>query len=305
MTNFSTLDFAPELLAVLSELGYSEMTPIQAQALPPLLAGSDIIGQSKTGSGKTAAFTLPILNKLDVENRQLQAMILCPTRELAAQVTSEIRKLGRKIEGLKVVALTGGQPEREQAEALSNGAHIAVGTPGRVLDHIDRARIELSNIQTLVLDEADKMLEMGFAEELKAIIKELPQKRQTALFSATFQDSILDLTRRYQKNPQHITIEEGNEATAQIQQVVYECSADEKANTLMRILQQHPANSTIIFCNTKIAVNELLEKISEQEVSCASLHGDLEQRERDRVMTLFRNGSYRILIATDVAAIVF
>lgn len=299
---FSTLDLPSELLGVLTELGYAQMTPIQAKALPPLLAGDDVIGQSKTGSGKTAAFALPILSKLKVESRELQALILCPTRELAAQVTAEIRKLGRKIEGLQVLSLTGGQPGREQAESLSNGTHIAVGTPGRVLDHINRERIDLFGIKTLVLDEADKMLEMGFADELKAIIQELPQKRQTALFSATFQDSILDLTRRYQKNPQHVTIEEGTEATAQIQQVSYECAPEDKTNTLMRILQQHPANSTIIFCNTKAAVNELLEKISEQEVSCASLHGDLEQRERDRVMTLFRNGSHRILIATDVAA---
>ena len=301
-TDFSSLDLAPELLQVVQELGYEEMTPIQAASIPLILDGKDIIGQSKTGSGKTAAFALPILNTLDLENRNIQALILCPTRELATQVVGEFRKLGRRYEGLQILSLTGGQTGREQAQAMERGVHIAVGTPGRVLDHLNRERMDLNDIATLVLDEADKMFDMGFAAEIKAILKQLPTKRQTLFFSATFPEEIQDLSRRYQKNPLKIIVEDAAETGTSIEQIVYDSSESQKADTLMRVLQQHPAKSTIIFCNTKAAVNELAERIAEYKVSVAALHGDLEQRERDRVMATFRNGSTAILVATDVAA---
>lgn len=301
-TDFSSLDLAPELLQVVQELGYEEMTPIQAASIPLILDGKDIIGQSKTGSGKTAAFALPILNTLDLENRNIQALILCPTRELATQVVGEFRKLGRRYEGLQILSLTGGQTGREQAQAMERGVHIAVGTPGRVLDHLNRERMDLNDIATLVLDEADKMFDMGFAAEIKAILKQLPMKRQTLFFSATFPEEIQDLSRRYQKNPLKIIVEDAAETGTSIEQIVYDSSESQKSDTLMRVLQQHPAKSTIIFCNTKAAVNELAERIAEYKVSVAALHGDLEQRERDRVMATFRNGSTAILVATDVAA---
>ncbi|WP_413287671.1 ATP-dependent RNA helicase DbpA [Bdellovibrio sp. HCB337] len=301
-TDFASLSLSQDLLTVVGELGFQTMTSIQAEGIPVLLSGKDLIGQSKTGSGKTATFALPILEKIQIRDRGLQAVILCPTRELVVQVVGEIRKLGRRLEGLQVLPLVGGQPGREQAAVLENGVHIAVGTTGRVLDHLQRGRMDLSPLKTLVLDEADKMLEMGFEEELKAIMKFVPAVRQTVLFSATFPESIQDLSRRFQKNPVKLVIEEPEEAKALIEQLVYETEPEDKLNVLMRVLQQHPAESTIVFCNTKAAVSAIAEKIAAQNVSCAALHGDLEQRERERVMALFRNGSHRILVATDVAA---
>jgi ATP-independent RNA helicase DbpA len=299
---FSSLPLSPELLTVVQELGYETLTPIQEKSIPLLLDGKDMIGQSKTGSGKTAAFTLPILNKLNINERNLQALILCPTRELATQVVNEMRKLGRRHEGLQILALVGGQPHREQAQVLEKGVHIAVGTPGRVLDLINREKIDFSKLETLILDEADKMLDMGFIVEIRNVIKALPIKRQTALFSATFPEEIQDLSRRYQKNPQRVTIEETSFEGSTIDQYVYDSEKNDKLNTLLRVLQQHPANSSIIFCNMKATVNHIAEVLEQQEVSAAHLHGDLTQRERDNVMTMFRNGSHRILIATDIAA---
>jgi ATP-independent RNA helicase DbpA len=302
ITDFASLPLAPELIAVAKELGFDRMTPIQSAAIPPLLEGRDLIGQSQTGSGKTAAFALPILNSIHLRDLGLQALILCPTRELATQVVGEIRKLGRKLEGLQILALVGGVPGREQAQALENGIHIAVGTPGRVLDLIDRGQMDFSPLRTLILDEADKMLELGFETELKAILKSLPQKRQTALFSATFPDSIQALSRSYQQNPVSVKIEDDAGTKPQIEQWVYEAEPEDKIHTLLRILQQHPSSSTVIFCNMKNSVHEIAAYLADQKVDSSALHGDLEQRERDRVMTMFRNGSSRILVATDIAA---
>lgn len=287
---------------MVEELGYKELTPIQEQSIPLLLNGKDIIGQSKTGSGKTAAFSLPILNKIELSNQNIQALIICPTRELANQVVGEIRKLGRRKVGLKVLPLIGGQTGREQALALSHGVHIAVGTPGRILDHMTRERINLQDVQTVIFDEADKMLEMGFEKELRSIMKEVPTKRQTALFSATFPDSIQALSRSYQKSPMKIIVEDPEGQSAAIEQITYETEPEYKTNTLMRVLQQHISKSTIIFCNMKATVNEITESILENGVNCACLHGDLDQKERERVMAMFRNGSIPILVATDVAA---
>lgn len=303
--NFSSLPLLPDLIQVTQELGYATMTPIQVESLPHLLEGKDLIGQSKTGSGKTAAFSLPILNKIQVEQNRygvLQAMILCPTRELSAQVVREIRKLGRKFEGLQVLPLTGGVPGRDQAFALDRGVHIVVGTPGRILDHIRRERMDLSQIQTLVLDEADKMLEMGFEDEISAIISELPRDRQTVLFSATFPEGIELLSQRYQKNPVKVKVEDSAETSDLIRQLVYELGTEDKKNILMRVLQQHEADSILIFCNTKAAVTNLVELLQDQGVACGGLQGDMDQRQRDLSMAMFRNGSYKILVATDVAS---
>lgn len=302
LANWSALALSADLLTVINELGFSTLTPIQAATIPLLLQGRDVIGQSKTGSGKTAAFVVPILETLQLRDHTLQALILCPTRELATQVVRETRKLGRRHQGLQVVALTGGTPSREQAADIENGAHIAVGTPGRVLDLLTRRRMDLRGLKTLVLDEADKMLEMGFEDELRAILQAVPKKRQTALFSATFPPTIAALSQLYQNNPASVKIDEPEGPKPQVQHWVYDAAEAEKADILMRVLQQHPSKSTLIFCNTKAAANELLARFTALSVSAAALHGDLDQRERDRVMALFRNGSHRLLIATDVAA---
>lgn len=299
---FSSTGLSLPLLQVVQELGFLTMTPIQRESIPVLMAGSDLIGQSKTGSGKTAAFVLPILNQIDLSLHGVQALILCPTRELAAQVVGDIRKLGRRLDGLQVLATVGGASGRDQREALERGVHVVVGTPGRVADLLDKLRMDLGALKTLVFDEADKMLEMGFENELQFILKQTPKRRQTVFFSATFPESILSLSKTYQKNPVQLKIENEKEEEALIEALVYDCEADEKNNFLMRILQQHPSNSTIVFCNMKVTVNELTENLLQQEISCGALHGDMEQRERDQVMTMFRNGSYKILIATDVAA---
>ncbi|UOF02506.1 ATP-dependent RNA helicase DbpA [Bdellovibrio reynosensis] len=299
---FSSLQISSDLITVAQELGFKNLTPIQAASIPYLLQGKDLIGQAQTGSGKTAAFALPILNNIDLENRQVQALVLCPTRELATQVVAEFRRWGRRHNGLQVLALVGGIPGREQAEALDKGVHIAVGTPGRVMDMLERGRMELDSLKTLVLDEADKMLDMGFENEIKTVMKFAPAQRQTVFFSATYPDSIQALSKRYQKDPRSVVIDEAKDGAAQIEQIIYETTPDDKHSTLMRILQQHPAETTLVFCNMKNTVSELAQSIEEQGVSCAALHGDLDQRARDRILALFRNGSYRILIATDVAA---
>ena len=299
---FSALNLKPELLTVVEELGFSSMTPIQEKSIPVLLNGKDVIGQSKTGSGKTAAFLLPILNQLEINQKTLQAIIICPTRELAIQVLTEVRKLGRGLPGLQTIALTGGgQTGREQQLELEKGVQIAVGTPGRILDLATKERLFLDDVKTVVLDEADKMFDMGFIVEIKNLMRELPVNRQTVLFSATFTDAVLDLSKRYQKNPQKVSIEEGAEAL-QIEEVTYESEEKDKTNNLMRVLQQHQAESCIVFCNTKNTVNELMDKFAELKASATCLHGDLEQKDRERVMALFKNGSAKILVATDVAA---
>lgn len=307
MKTFAALNIiSDKILNLVEELGYKTMTPIQEACLPILLEGKDLVGQSKTGSGKTAAFAIPILQKIRINERALQAMILCPTRELSTQVTNEIRKLGRKIEGLQVLLLAGGQPARPQIESLENGVHIVVGTSGRILDLIDRGVLDLRSLDTLVMDEADKLLEMGFQDEISAIISSLPVNRQTIFFSATFPSSIQSLSQRYQKSPVVVRIDDdelsGDSSGSAIEEIAYEIEDEDKTNLLLRALQQHPAKSTLIFCNQKTTVDELVQKISIMGVSCAALHGNLEQRDRDLVMAMFRNGSYRILIATDVAA---
>ncbi len=288
----------------MSELAFENLTPIQEQSLPTLLEGKDIIGQSKTGSGKTLAYAVPLLNKIELKQKTLQALVLCPTRELAIQVVGEFRKLGRRLEGLQVTSLVGGQPGREQAIALKNGAHIAVGTPGRVLDLLERRRMDTMDLESLVLDEADKMLDMGFLPEIDAIISRLPENRQTLFFSATFPTAIEDLSQKYQKEPTKFVIEEGENELANIDQFFYKCDTNlkEKPNFLLRALLQHPAPATLVFCNTKAAVAELVALLESKGASAASLSGDMEQRDRDRTLTLFRNGSIRVLVATDVAA---
>ena len=301
-TDFRCLSLSEDLLSVLAEQNFSEPTPIQAQSIPMLLQGQDLLGQSQTGSGKTLAFALPILQKLEINLRLPQALILCPTRELCDQVVREIRRFGKHHSGLQVLALIGGMALAPQRQALEHGVHVIVGTPGRVLDFLSNDKIPLQDLKTLVLDEADRMLDEGFADEMDAILKMLPQERQTVLFSATLSESIQALSHKYQKNPQSISVAAETGTTLNIEQYVYNAENDQKVAMLIRILQQHPSPCTLIFCRTKASVSEILAKLQGLKVSCDALHGDLEQSDRDRVMALFRNGSLRILVATDVAA---
>ncbi len=299
---FASLKLPPDLLAVVQELGYTYPTQIQLESIPLLLAGKDVVGQSRTGSGKTAAFGLPILSKVRVKARRLQALILCPTRELCAQVAREMRKLGRRHSGLQVLELAGGQPIRPQIFSLEKGAHIAVGTPGRILDHLRRDVLDLRLVSTVVLDEADRMLDMGFEEDMQQILGALPEKRQTVLFSATFPPSIEVMSNSYQSSPIRVAIDSGEQKSPAIRQVVFETTAEEKVETLLRVLQDIKPQSAIVFCNFKIVVADVVKSLSAAGISAGALHGDLEQFDRDRIMAKFRNRSVRVLVATDVAA---
>lgn len=302
MPKFSDLGLGPDLLQVVQELGYTAPTAIQSQSIPVLLQGKDLIGQSQTGSGKTAAFALPILEKLDLSARRVQALVLCPTRELCAQVAREIRKLGRRHPGFQILILSGGMPIGPQLHSLEKGVHIVVGTPGRVVDHLTRHSLKLDRVTTLVLDEADRMLEMGFEDDMELILSRVPVFRQTVLFSATFPGTIEALSRSCQKSPLRVTVEESNQTVASIQQVVYEIEATDRLKALLWIIKLHQPQSAIVFCNFKASVASLMDALSRSGISVGALHGDLEQNDRDRVMAKFRNGSLRLLIATDVAA---
>ena len=298
---FSALSLSPPLLQVLEELEFKTATPIQAQSIPVLLQGKDLVGQARTGSGKTAAFALPILQKVKLtQDRRLQALVLCPTRELCAQVAGEIRRLARRMPGVQVLALAGGQPIRPQVEALEKGAHIGVGTPGRIIDLLDREVLDTRHLATVVLDEADRMLDMGFREDMERVLGSTPSKRQTVLFSATFPDDIEKLSRAFQKDPVRVSLAQ-EEAAPDIQQVGYACTPEEKQTLLLRLLRQHQPASAIVFCNFKAVVVELTRALVQAGVSADGLQGDLEQFDRDRVMAKFRNHSTRVLVATDVA----
>lgn len=300
-SSFSDLSLSNGLLEVIKAIGFDQPTPIQMECIPLLIGGRDLIGQSRTGSGKTAAFALPILQKIDLESRQTQALILCPTRELAAQVARDFRRFGRNHKGLQVLVAAGGEPARPQREALERGVHIVVGTPGRLLDLLSRDNLDTSYIRTLVLDEADRMLDMGFEEEVSQILQKTPRSRQTVFFSATFPEMIQSWSRKYQIKPVHIKIKDSHEEGPSISQFVVAAEKEEKLRLLVRLLETM-AGSALVFCNQKATVADLVQELEAKGVRAVALHGDLEQRDRDRVLAMFRNGSRRILVATDVAA---
>jgi ATP-dependent RNA helicase DbpA len=300
--DFGALALSPALLSVIEELGFTTLTPIQAQAIPALLGGADVVGESRTGSGKTAAFGLPLLERIDLQRRTPGALVLCPTRELSAQVGRELRKFGRRLPSLAVAVLTGGEPVRFQATALARGVHVVVGTPGRVLDHLRRENLDLRQVATVVLDEADRMLEMGFKDQMEELLKALPVERQTALFSATFPRSIATLSESYQRAPIHIRIESDGAELADTRQLVVRVDEADKGDALVRALEEHPHESALVFANLKVTVARIEKALAAKGLSVASLHGDIEQHDRDRVLAKFRNGSTRVLVATDVAA---
>ena len=300
--SFSELPLSEALLAVVAELGFEQLTPVQAQAIPILLEGKDLVGQSRTGSGKTAAFTLPILQRIDLTRREIGALVLCPTRELSAQVAREIRRLGRRHAGLSVLVLAGGEPVGRQRGALEKGVHIVVGTPGRVLDHLRRRSLKVHRVATVVLDEADRMLDMGFTEDMDAILRALPPNRQTVFFSATYPNTIAELCQKHQKSPVFVRVESEPEQAPEITQLVVNAEQDQKLIALRWVLGAHVHESALVFANLKATVADIARQLSEAGVSADSLHGDLEQYDRDRVLAKFRNGSTRVLVATDVAA---
>ncbi len=299
--SFAELPLSPALLATLNQLEYHTMTPIQAASLPITLAGHDLIAQAKTGSGKTAAFALALLSKINPRYFAVQAIVLCPTRELADQVTQEIRRLARFADNIKIISLCGGSTMRPQIASLEHGAHIVVGTPGRIMDHLQRDSLKLEALNTLVLDEADRMLDMGFYDDIAYVAKQCPLERQTVMFSATYPEGITRLARHFLHNPHEVKLLEKHETT-KIRQRFYEISNEQRLEAVGLLLNHYRPVSTLAFCNTKQQCRDLLAILHAQGIHALTLNGDLEQRERDQVLIQFANRSCSVLVATDVAA---
>ncbi len=300
-TAFSSLSLSEATLANLETLGYRDMTPIQAQALPLILKGQDLIAQAKTGSGKTAAFGIGLLEPLNPRYFGCQALVLCPTRELADQVAKEVRRLARGHGNIKVLTLCGGVPFGPQVGSLEHGAHVIVGTPGRVQEHLRKGTLVLDGLNTLVLDEADRMLDMGFYDSIADIIGQLPARRQTLLFSATYPAGIAQLAKTFMREPQQVKVEALHD-DSQIEQRFYEIDPRQRMDAVLRLLQSNRPQSCVAFCHTRQQCQELEAHLRDNGISAQSLHGDLEQRERDQVLALFANQSCSVLVATDVAA---
>ncbi|WP_349573197.1 ATP-dependent RNA helicase DbpA [Azotobacter salinestris] len=300
-TAFATLPLSAATLSNLDALGYTAMTPVQAQSLPVILQGHDLIAQAKTGSGKTAAFGIGLLEPLNPRFFGCQALVLCPTRELADQVAREIRRLARAADNIKVLTLCGGVPLGPQIGSLEHGAHVIVGTPGRVQEHLKKGTLTLSGLNTLVLDEADRMLDMGFYDSIAEILGQTPARRQTLLFSATYPAGIEQLAATFMKHPQRVQVESLHDET-QIEQRFYEIDPRQRLDAVVRLLGHFRPQSCVAFCHTRQQCQELVERLQAQGICAQALHGDLEQRERDQVLAMFANRSLSVLVATDVAA---
>jgi len=299
--SFSALPLQKGLQKNLESIGYQQMTPIQAQGIPLVLEGKDLIARAKTGSGKTATFGLGLLENLNPRFFGVQALVLCPTRELADQVGKEVRRLAQGIPNVKLITLTGGKPMGPQRASLEHGAHIVVGTPGRVLDHIQRKTLDLTGLNTLVLDEADRMLDMGFEEAVTEIVAATPNKRQTLLFSATYPDEIAAISKRVQHKPVMVTVQAEHDPGV-IEQIFYQVQKYERHNTLATLFEHYQPSAALVFCHTRKQCAEVAALLNERGISARAIHGELDQRERDRVLALFANGSCPVMVATDVAA---
>lgn len=299
--NFSSLSISTAQLSNLDSLGYKKMTAIQAQGLPHVLQGKDLIAKAKTGSGKTATFGIGLLEKINPRFFGAQALILCPTRELADQVGKELRRLARSTANIKLVMLCGGKPFGFQKASLEHGAHIIVGTPGRIQDHLNRETLILDGLKTLVLDEADRMLDMGFSEVINEIIELTPKTRQTLLFSATYPDAINQMCHSILTNPVTISVESEHNTNV-IEQTFYQVSENKRNNTLLALFQHYQPETTVVFCHTKKQCSEVAEFLNQHQIDTLAIHGDLEQRDRDQVLVRFANHSCSVLVATDVAA---
>ena len=299
---FDELNIVDPILRAITDMGFEEATPIQAKAIPMEMTGVDVVGQAQTGTGKTAAFGIPLLQKINPKSKKLQSVVLCPTRELAIQVAEEIRNLSKYMHGIKVLPIYGGQDIVKQIRSLKAGTQIIIGTPGRVMDHMRRKTVKFEEVHTIILDEADEMLNMGFREDIETILKEIPEERQTIMFSATMPKPILDITKTYQKDAQMIKVVKKELTVPKIEQYYYEVKTKNKEEVLSRLLDIYDPKLSLVFCNTKREVDELVVALQGRGYFAEGLHGDLKQAQRDRVMNSFRNGKTEILVATDVAA---
>lgn len=299
---FKDLNISEEIQKAVEDMGFEEASPIQSLAIPQILAHKDVTGQAQTGTGKTAAFGIPLLENLDSNNKNLQAIILCPTRELAIQVAEELKKLSKYLPKIDVLPVYGGQPIDRQIKALQAGVQVIIGTPGRVMDHIDRKTIRLNTIKTVILDEADEMLDMGFREDIEYILEDIPHDRQFLLFSATLPQEIMQLAKRYQTDPEIVKITKHELTTPDVEQKYFEVKEDMKLELLSRLLDLNNFDLSLVFCNTKRKVDKLVSHLQIRGYLADGLHGDLTQNQRDRVMGKFKNGNIEILVATDVAA---
>lgn len=299
---FEELNLDDRILRAVADMGFEETSPIQGQAIPVALEGKDLIGQAQTGTGKTAAFGIPLLEKIDPKVKKLQAVVLCPTRELAIQVAEEIRRLAKYMHGIKVLPVYGGQEIVKQIRSLKDGTQVIIGTPGRVMDHMRRKTIRTEEVHTVVLDEADEMLNMGFLEDMETILGQLPENRQTMMFSATMPPAILEIARKFQNNPETVKVVKKDLTVPKVTQYYYEVKQKNKVEVLSRLLDLYAPKLSVVFCNTKKGVEEVVEALQGRGYFAEGLHGDLKQIQRDRVMNSFRNGKADILVATDVAA---
>ncbi|MCX9089075.1 MAG: DEAD/DEAH box helicase, partial [Candidatus Methanoperedens sp.] len=301
-SGFKELHLSKEIQKAITDMGFEEPTPIQIQSIPHMLEGKDVIGQAQTGTGKTAAFGIATLEKIDPKSLAVQAVILCPTRELAIQVSEELKKLSRYKKGVEILPVYGGQPIDRQIRALKKGVQVIIGTPGRVMDHMERRTLRLDGVKIIVLDEADEMLDMGFREDIELIMKKTPKERQTILFSATMPRAILDLTKKYQTKPYMIKLEHKEMTVPKVEQFYYEVKSQAKPEVLSRLIDINDLKLSLVFCNTKRMVDELVDNLKSRGYMADGLHGDLQQRQRDIVMSKFRKKEIEVLVATDVAA---
>ncbi|HIQ73612.1 MAG TPA: DEAD/DEAH box helicase [Candidatus Cottocaccamicrobium excrementipullorum] len=299
---FEELNLSDAILRAVTDMGFEAASPIQAQAIPAQLEGRDMIGQAQTGTGKTAAFGIPLLQKIDPENKKIQAIVLLPTRELAIQVAEEVRRLAKFMHGIKVLPVYGGQDIVRQIRSLKDGVQVVIGTPGRVMDHMRRKTIRVDQVHTVVLDEADEMLNMGFLEDMETILGQLPQERQTVMFSATMPPAIAEIARKFQTDPVMVRVVKKELTVPKVIQYYYEVKPKNKVEVLCRLLDLYSPKLSVVFCNTKKGVDELVLALQGRGYFAEGLHGDLKQEQRDRVMNGFRNGRTEILVATDVAA---
>ena len=300
--NFNDLKINEDIKTAINRMGFQRLTPIQNKAIPDALDGRDIIGQAQTGSGKTLAFGIPLLNKIFIPDKSPQAIILCPTRELCIQVADEIKKLARDMDKVQILAVYGGQAIGRQIRVLNKGVHIVVGTPGRVIDHIERGTLDLIGVETVVLDEADEMLDMGFREDIELILRYTPKQRQTLLFSATMPDEIKKITKMYQNNPKFIKISDSKKTIPKIKQVLFKSDDRDKIDDLCKLIEYYDFNLWLIFCNTRKRVDFVYRNLKRRGYKVDSIHGDMTQKVRDKVMNKFRNGNISILVASDIAA---
>lgn len=299
---FEDLELDAKIMRAITDMGFEAASPIQGQAIPLELQGLDIIGQAQTGTGKTAAFGIPLLQKIDPKNKKPQAIILCPTRELAIQVSEEIRRLAKYMHGVKVLPIYGGQEIGRQIRSLKDGVQVIIGTPGRVMDHMRRKTVKMDQIHTVVLDEADEMLNMGFLEDMETILSALPEERQTLMFSATMPQAIQRIAANFQKDPQIVRVVKKELTVPKVTQYYYEVKPKNKLEVMCRLLDLYDPKLSVVFCNTKKQVDELVQGLQGRGYFAEGLHGDLKQEQRDRVMRAFRTGRTDILVATDVAA---